>query len=234
MLNKGLQKAGGPIPDLEAQLKEQLASRVGVEEELRLARGNLEELESGIRALEAQRGSVSESVAKVREGLENERVQRQGMAVQESNLLEQLGATGHELTVVLQGMPEGATESAWVEEIERMSRRIQRLGAINLAAIEEFDSESERKNYLDAQAADLEEALDTLLEVMQKIDKETRIRFKETFDSVNTKLGELFPKVFGGGSATLELTGDDMLDTGVTLMARPREKEFINSPAFRR
>ena len=224
-VEKGIAESRRPIPDLEAQLKEQLASRVGVEEELRLARGNLEELESGIRALEAQRGSVSESVAKVREGLENERVQRQGMAVQESNLLEQLGATGHELTVVLQGMPEGATESAWVEEIERMSRRIQRLGAINLAAIEEFDSESERKNYLDAQAADLEEALDTLLEVMQKIDKETRIRFKETFDSVNTKLGELFPKVFGGGSATLELTGDDMLDTGVTLMARPPGKK---------
>lgn len=224
-VEQGIAESRRPIPDLEAQLKEQLASRVGVEEELRLARGNLEELESGIRALEAQRGSVSESVAKVREGLENERVQRQGMAVQESNLLEQLGATGHELTVVLQGMPEGATESAWVEEIERMSRRIQRLGAINLAAIEEFDSESERKNYLDAQAADLEEALDTLLEVMQKIDKETRIRFKETFDSVNTKLGELFPKVFGGGSATLELTGDDMLDTGVTLMARPPGKK---------
>ena len=224
-VEKGIAESRRPIPDLEAQLKEQLASRVGVEEELRLARGNLEELESGIRALEAQRGSVYESVAKVREGLENERVQRQGMAVQESNLLEQLGATGHELTVVLQGMPEGATESAWVEEIERMSRRIQRLGAINLAAIEEFDSESERKNYLDAQAADLEEALDTLLEVMQKIDKETRIRFKETFDSVNTKLGQLFPKVFGGGSATLELTGDDMLDTGVTLMARPPGKK---------
>ena len=224
-VEQGIAESRRPIPDLEAQLKEQLASRVGVEEELRLARGNLEELESGIRALEAQRGSVYESVAKVREGLENERVQRQGMAVQESNLLEQLGATGHELTVVLQGMPEGATESAWVEEIERMSRRIQRLGAINLAAIEEFDSESERKNYLDAQAADLEEALDTLLEVMQKIDKETRIRFKETFDSVNTKLGQLFPKVFGGGSATLELTGDDMLDTGVTLMARPPGKK---------
>ena len=224
-VEQGIAESRRPIPDLEAQLKEQLASRVGVEEELKLARGNLEELESGIRALEAQRGSVSESVAKVREGLENERVQRQGMAVQESNLLEQLGATGHELTVVLQGMPEGATESAWVEEIERMSRRIQRLGAINLAAIEEFDSESERKNYLDAQAADLEEALDTLLEVMQKIDKETRIRFKETFDSVNKKLGELFPKVFGGGSATLELTGDDMLDTGVTLMARPPGKK---------
>ena len=224
-VQQGIEESQRPIPELETQLKEQLASRVGVEEELKQARANLETLESGIRALEAQRGKVSESVAKVREGLEDERVQRQGIAVQENNVLEQLGATGHELEVVQQGMPEEASETAWVEEIERMSRRIQRLGAINLAAIEEFDTESERKNYLDAQAADLEEALDTLLDVMQKIDKETRVRFKETFDAVNTKLGELFPKVFGGGSATLELTGDDMLDTGVSLMARPPGKK---------
>ena len=224
-VQQGIEESQRPIPELETQLKEQLASRVGVEEELKQVRANLETLESGIRALEAQRGKVSESVSKVREGLEDERVQRQGMSVQENNVLEQLGATGHELEVVQQGMPEEASETAWVEEIERMSRRIQRLGAINLAAIEEFDTESERKNYLDAQAADLEEALDTLLDVMQKIDKETRVRFKETFDAVNTKLGELFPKVFGGGSATLELTGDDMLDTGVTLMARPPGKK---------
>ena len=224
-IQQGIEESQRPIPELESQLKEQLASRVGVEDELKQARVDLETLESGIRALEAQRGSASDGVAKVREGLENERVQRQGMAVQESNLLEQLGATGHELAAVQQDMPEGAAEAAWVEEIERMSRRIQRLGAINLAAIEEFDTESERKNYLDAQAADLEEALDTLLDVMQKIDKETRARFKETFDAVNTKLGELFPKVFGGGSATLELTGEDMLDTGVTLMARPPGKK---------
>ena len=224
-IQQGIEESQRPIPELESQLKEQLASRVGVEDELKQARVDLETLESDIRALEAQRGSASDGVAKVREGLENERVQRQGMAVQESNLLEQLGATGHELAAVQQDMPEGAAEAAWVEEIERMSRRIQRLGAINLAAIEEFDTESERKNYLDAQAADLEEALDTLLDVMQKIDKETRVRFKETFDAVNTKLGELFPKVFGGGSATLELTGEDMLDTGVTLMARPPGKK---------
>jgi chromosome segregation protein len=146
------------------------------------------------------------------------------MAVQESNLLEQLATTGHELEAVQQKLPEDASEAAWVEEIERMARRIQRLGAINLAAIEEFDVESERKAYLDAQAEDLEQALETLLEVMQKIDAETRVRFKETFDAVNTKLKELFPKVFGGGSASLELTGDDMLNAGVSLMARPPGK----------
>lgn len=224
-IQKGLQESQQPLPQLQQQLTEQLAERVGIEQSLQQARGDLAALETEIRMLEQQRGSTAESVAKVREGLEDERVQRQGMAVQESNLLEQLGATGHELESVQQGMPEDATEAAWFEEIERMARRIQRLGAINLAAIEEFDSESERKNYLDAQATDLEQALDTLLEVMQKIDKETRVRFKDTFDAVNSKLGELFPKVFGGGSASLELTGEDMLDTGVSLMARPPGKK---------
>jgi chromosome segregation protein len=214
-----------PIPESEAQLKIQLDSRVQIEEELKHARARLEEVETSIATLESQRSGVAEAVTKVREALENERVQRQGMAVQEHNLLEQLSATGHELGPVQQDMPDGASEAAWIEEIERMARRIQRLGAINLAAIDEFDTESERKNYLDAQATDLEQALETLLEVMQKIDKETRVRFKDTFDAVNTKLGELFPKVFGGGSATLELTGDDMLDTGVSLMARPPGKK---------
>lgn len=214
-----------PMPELEARLKKQLESRVEVEEELRQGRTQLSAVEADIAAMESQRGGVAESVAKVREALEDQRVQRQGMAVQEGNLLEQLAATGHELAPVQQALPEAATEAAWVEEIERMARRIQRLGAINLAAIEEFDAESERKNYLDAQATDLEQALETLLEVMQKIDKETRVRFKETFEAVNTKLGELFPKVFGGGSASLELTGEDLLDTGVSLMARPPGKK---------
>ena len=155
-------------------------------------------------------------------------MQRQGMAVQEENLLEQLATTGYALEAVQRDMPLEASEASWVEEIERMTRRIQRLGAINLAAIEEFDAESERKAILMLKE-DLEQALATLLEVMHKIDAETRVRFKATFDAVNAKLKELFPKVFGGGSAYLELTGDDMLDTGVSLMARPPGKKMHRS-----
>ena len=105
--------------------------------------------------------------------------------------------------------------------VEALNRRIDRLGPINLAAIEEFEQEQERKQYLDAQNTDLEEALATLEEAIRKIDRETRARFKETFDQVNSGLQSLFPKVFGGGHAYLELTGDDLLDTGVAIMARP-------------
>jgi chromosome segregation protein len=223
-INSGIETSRKPIPELEQDLETRLKSRASVEVELATIRGALDAIEEEIKQSDAQRGQWEERVGELRSGLESQRVERQGMAVQEANILEQLSTTGHELAEVKEHLPEEASEPAWVEELERMSRRIQRLGAINLAAIEEFDQESERKNYLDAQAEDLEQALETLLEVMQKIDRETRTRFKDTFEAVNARFGELFPKVFGGGHAYLELTGDDMLDTGVALMARPPGK----------
>src|SRR5690625_7309932 len=109
-------------------------------------------------------------------------------------------------------------------ELANIAARIARLGPINLAAIDEYKVESERKQYLDAQDADLNEALQTLDNAIKRIDRETRTRFKETFDTVNQSLQELFPKVFGGGHAYLELTGDDLLDTGIAIMARPPGK----------
>ena len=123
-----------------------------------------------------------------------------------------------------QELEEGATVEVWAEQAETLEKRIQRLGPINLAAIDEFEEESERKVYLDAQHADLTEALQTLETAIAKIDKETRDRFKETFDLVNSGLQERFPRLFGGGHAYMELTGDDLLDTGVTVMARPPGK----------
>jgi chromosome segregation protein len=125
---------------------------------------------------------------------------------------------------VLAGLPADAQETAWQAQLERLGGQLARLGPINLAAIEEHRQQSERKNYLDAQNADLVEALETLENAIRKIDRETRTRFKDTFDKVNSGLQELFPRVFGGGHAYLELTGDDLLDTGVAIMARPPGK----------
>ena len=102
------------------------------------------------------------------------------------------------------------------------------MGPINLAAIEEYKQQSERKNYLDAQNQDLEDALETLENAIRRIDKETRNRFKETFDRVNNGLQALFPKGFGGGSAYLEMTGDDLLDTGISIMAWPAGQAQCN------
>jgi chromosome segregation protein len=122
-------------------------------------------------------------------------------------------------------LDEDAALVDWEEQLELIGNRIQRLGPINLAAIDEYKIESERKDYLDQQNAELEDALTTLQNAIQKIDRETRTRFKETFELVNGHIQELFPKLFGGGHAYLEMTGDDMLDTGVTLMARPPGKK---------
>lgn len=152
---------------------------------------------------------------------------RQGQTVKRSNLLEQFSATHSNLEEVrarLAASEGEATEAAWAESLERIASRISRLGPINLAAIEEYQASAERKEYLDTQYNDLTEALTTLQNAIRKIDRETRVRFKETFEAVNSRLGELFPKVFGGGHAYLELTGEDLLDTGVTLMARPPGK----------
>jgi chromosome segregation protein len=109
--------------------------------------------------------------------------------------------------------------------LEELGRKIGRLGAINLAAIDEFASQSERKTYLDAQHEDLTSALATLESAIRKIDKETRSRFRDTFEEVNAGLQALFPRVFGGGSAHLEMTGEDLLDTGIAIIARPPGKK---------
>lgn len=223
-LTAGISTNTTPLPDLQQELEQKLAGRVEVEAQLGDIRSEMEQAEQQTRELESGRQEREQTVGQLREQLEAQRVERQGLTVQESNLLEQVEATGHDVDKVRAEMPEEATESAWTEELDRLGRRIARLGAINLAAIEEYEQESERKTYLDAQAEDLESALETLLEAIRKIDKETRTRFKDTFEAVNSRLGELFPKVFGGGHAYLELTGEDLLDTGVSLMARPPGK----------
>ena len=223
-INAGIETSALPLPQLQRELEKKLEDRVAVEVELSEVRAKLERVDQSIRKSEGQRHQCEERVASLRERLESLRVDRQGLSVQEDNLRQLIHGTGHDLAETEANLPQDADEPAWVESLERLGRRIQRLGAINLAAIDEYEKEAERKLYLDAQAEDLELALTTLVEAIKKIDRETRSRFKTTFDAVNSKLGELFPKVFGGGHAYLELTGEDLLDTGVTLMARPPGK----------
>ena len=136
--------------------------------------------------------------------------------------------TDFTLEMALDGVDENAQELEWRGRVERIQNRINRLGAINLAAIDEFSQLSERKEYLDQQNADLTQALETLDNAMRKIDRETRTRFKETFDKINIGMQTMFPTLFGGGHAYLELTGDDLLETGVAVMAQPPGKRNSN------
>ncbi|MEQ8486329.1 MAG: chromosome segregation protein SMC [Pseudomonadales bacterium] len=223
-LNDGIQDSARPLPELKADLETKLAERHAEEARLADVRRQLEAIDAEVRELEQSRGAAESTLNDVRARLETARVDRQGLAVEERNLLQQITATGHALEEVKAGLAEDASEEAAAEALAAIDRRIQRLGPINLAAIDEYTSQSERKTYLDQQNEDLEQALETLLSAIRKIDKETRQRFKETFENVNARLGELFPKIFGGGHAYLELTGEDLLDTGVSLMARPPGK----------
>ncbi|HEY5645857.1 MAG TPA: chromosome segregation protein SMC [Pseudomonadales bacterium] len=223
-LRQGIANSATPLPELKRDLEQKLAERHQVESALTEARKTLDDIDARIRELEAERAAAESAVSEVRGQLESARVARQGQTVQAENLLEKIRSTGMTLEAARAGLPEDASESAWTEALELTDRRISRLGPINLAAIDEFETQSERKIYLDQQNEDLEQALETLLAAIRKIDRETRQRFKETFETVNRRLGELFPKVFGGGHAYLELTGEDLLDTGVSLMARPPGK----------
>jgi len=157
--------------------------------------------------------------------LVNKRLGIEGDSVKRAALEQQMSENGYDKEKVLREMPEETTESGYEEELEKLGNRINRLGPINLAAIDEYDTQSERKVYLDEQNDDLERALTTLQNAIRKIDKETRTRFKETFDKINNGLQELFPKVFGGGHAYLNMVGEDLLDTGVEIMARPPGKK---------
>jgi chromosome segregation protein len=158
--------------------------------------------------------------------LEEQRLALGEVRVRQRSLRDQLGELDIEPETVLPSLPDAAAESDWLARLEQVERRIQRLGPINLAAIEEFAQMSERKGYLDAQNADLLEALATLENAIHRIDRETRARFRETFERVNAGLQELFPRLFGGGGAYLELTGEDVLDAGVAIMAKPPGKRI--------
>jgi len=223
-LKLNLTKSLDPLVEQSQQLEQQLEQRIEVEEQLTKARNALEGIEQKLRQLEQDRHHSEQAVQNERAVLDQARMNRQEVLIRGKTLEEQLNETGFNRNRLIEELAEDATEAQWHEQVERMDMRIRRLGAINLAAIDEFQEQSERMEYLDSQHADVTESLETLERAIRKIDKETRTRFKETFDKVNTGIQDMFPKLFGGGHAYLELTGDDLLDTGVTVMARPPGK----------
>ncbi|MQA53268.1 chromosome segregation protein SMC [Pseudomonas piscis] len=224
-LSLNLEEGEAPLEELRLKLEELLERRMSVDVELKAAQIAMEDADRELREAEKRRSQAEQQSQLIRGQLEQQRMEWQALSVRRKALQEQLLADGYDLDGVLATLAADASEPAAEEELERIAARIQRLGAINLAAIDEYRQQSERKRYLDAQDADLVQALETLENVIRKIDKETRNRFKDTFDQINGGLQALFPKVFGGGSAYLELTGEDLLDTGVTIMARPPGKK---------
>ncbi len=214
-----------PALVLQEQLQESLLLREDAETALAEATNVLSSLELQIRALEQGQSGIVQRLSEQQKKLESLRLDAEGFRIRANNMLELLREQQVSMKEVLAQLPANADEQSWQLQLDKTLEAVSRLGAINLAAIDEYEQQAVRKQYLDDQHQDLVSALDTLETAMRKIDRETKQRFKSTFDDINAGLQQLFPKVFGGGSAYLDLTGDDLLETGVSIMARPPGKK---------
>jgi len=221
--------AGGeaPIREFDSALEGLLSRRLEVEAELAQSRRALDEADAELRTLEERRQSAERRVDDARSAMEAARLAAQETRVRRETIAEQFAATQFDLKQVQAAIPASAAVAAWESILLETRADIEKLGQVNLAAIDELKENTDRKEYLDRQFADLTSALSTLDQAMRKIDGETRSRFDDTFNRVNAGLQEKFPRLFGGGHAYLELAGDDPLTAGVAIMARPPGKRNV-------
>ncbi|TAN68557.1 MAG: chromosome segregation protein SMC [Methylobacter sp.] len=224
-LEKNLHQTLTPMDQEKKQLEQKVVDKALLETQLKKQRQLQEDIEAEITQLSEQHIHVQRALEKQKEALDTLRFELQESKVRRQTVNEQLKEIDADVEQVLQSLPEQAEEHSWKKTVDDLLAQIERLGTINLSAIEEFKAQSERMRFLNEQHADLIEALQTLDQAISKIDKESRLRFKETFDKINTGLQEKFPKLFGGGHAYLELTEQDALESGVNIIARPPGKK---------
>ncbi|WP_018950442.1 chromosome segregation protein SMC [Thioalkalivibrio sp. ALMg11] len=225
-LAQGLSDRQGPLEQWRADLQTAAEQRQAAEARLTQARADLEACDARLRELASTSTELGNRVEAQRSTCEELRLDLRERSVQIEQLKTQFQEAGFAVEALAPELPEDASVPAWEQAIGELDRKIEKLGPINLAAIDEARSLEERSRYLEEQHADLIEALETLEQAMHRIDRETRALFKQTFDQVNAGLGHKFQRLFGGGEARLEMTGDDLLDTGVTIMARPPGKRL--------
>ncbi len=225
-LHSSIKDGSAPLVELNENLKEHVDQRVKLEHSLTEARMVAQKTEELVRSKQEHNVETQRSLEQLRNELNELQLAWQESNVRSKTVQEQL----HEYDVapedVLDKLDAEATLEKWEETAQSLERKINRLGPINLAAIGEFEEHNERKAYLDKQHEDLTNALETLEDAIRKIDKETKDRFKDIFENVNSHLQAMYPRLFGGGKAFLEMTGDDLLTTGVAIMARPPGKRL--------
>jgi len=227
-LSEQVAKADQPDKSHTEEMDALLERRVATEQRLAEERKGLEDLEEQYREQDAARQASVQKSDEIRQLLERSRLQQQEVELNARALERQVKELGADVAALQESIPEDADTTEWETQLASLQDRIVRLEPVNLAAIDEFEEEQKRKEYLDAQNDDLCQALATLEEAIAKIDRKTRTRFKETFERVNKGVQELFPRLFGGGHAYLELTGEDLLSAGVAIMARPPGKRVSN------
>ena len=223
-----LSEGDTPVQDLDAQRQAALEERVNADRRLAEARAVLEGIDNELRQYEQTRHQRDEQALAQRERISQRKLDQQALALKSEQLQEGVVAAGFVMEDVINTLPEVADVREWEQTVNQIDGRMRRLEPVNLAAISEYGEAAQRSEYLEAQHVDLNTALETLEEAIRKIDRETRGRFKDTFDRVNAGVQALYPRLFGGGHAYLELTGEDLLDTGVSIMARPPGKRVSN------
>jgi len=214
---------------LQEQLHAALDTKQAKESALAARRDALETAASELRALDEQRLKLEQGVNPLRDRINDLKLKAQAAQLSEEQYQERL-AEVHILTEAdelpfAQDLTGNLKDSVLQSDIVRLTAEIEALGPVNLAALDELATASERKGFLDAQWADLDEAIGTLEDAIRRIDRETRQQLQETYDSVNHHFGTLFPQLFGGGEARLILTGDEILDAGIQIMAQPPGKK---------
>jgi chromosome segregation protein len=223
-LQQTLDGAETPLNSIKQALEQKIGQRNTLDDQLKASQTALQEIEQQLKNKEAQTKTLENSLSFDRDDLEQQRLQCQELRVRAKTLEEQLHEQEHTLENLLNELPPTADIHTYETQLAEVTRRIEQMGAVNLAALEEHQSVQERKNYLDTQHQDLTEALETLQTAIQKMDKETRSRFKETFDKINQNFTALFPRLFSGGEASLQLQEPDLLNSGVCIMAQPPGK----------
>jgi len=213
-----------PSVELKAQLTELLLRHAEMETLLTASREQVSQIRIELEGMEKTANQHDMEVKRIQELIGQCRMEEQALAVRASAVQESLDETGLRAASLLERIPAGVTQSIREDDLIALAEKIKRLGAINLAAIEEFSTEQQRKLYLDEQYEDLNQALATLETAINKMDNETRLRLETTFDEVNTSFKTLFPRLFGGGRAQLELTCDNLLEAGIVVMAQPPGK----------
>jgi len=223
-LERKLEISLSPLDEEKMQLEELREKKAQFEASLQAERQAQQASEQSVSQLAELYSQTQRALEKEKEALDKVRFDQQDSRVRQQTIAEQLSEVDADPEAIFLQLPAEATENKWKNALDDLTDQIEKLGSINLTAIEEYKTQSERIKFLNEQHDDLMDALNTLDQAISKIDKESRQRFKETFDKINSGLMEKFPRLFGGGQAYLELTEQDVLEAGVNIIARPPGK----------
>ena len=217
-----------PSDDMKIQLKKLLELKSQSEDNLTKSREAIQSYDNEILEIESQKNDINISISSIKDNLEDLKISISEKTAQRDALIENTDLPKKDIDAEIKSIDMGVKQDILAKDLQKVQSKINSMGAINLAAIDELEDQQERKQYLDSQYNDLTESVKTLDNAIKKIDSETKSKFKEIFDSINSNLNTFFNQLFGGGKAYLELTDNDLLNTGVTIMARPPGKLVKN------